>query len=432
MWKASTMDGSRRNGCWALVALASALPGCKPSPDEAVDTGTLSRKLADLIATCASATGKVEVMRAGHAFWEPLEAGATFRSGDWVRTGALATARIEFLGGGRIELDESSVVLVEQPAATDAGVPAGTVVALASGGLRGVVPAQSEEELAPLAVRTQDGTLVAVRSEQAGQPTEFRVTRTEQGPEIAVTRGRLVLASGKRRRTLEPGRALELALGVDAPTRELPDFPPSLEPGVDARFQWAQGLRVQLAWGPVEKAGRYQVQVAKDLGFAQLVVSNVVAESSFTFTPSEPGMFVWRVASRDAAGHQGEYGFARRVYVDPEQEGPRQLLVAPSDGHEVPAGAPGGIVFAWQSTGGRPGYRLVIARDAELRDVIFTQLGTAQQVKVNRLAPGEYYWGAYVDEEPLVPLFQKPRRLVVLKPRKARLEAPTAIDQWGN
>ncbi|MFP2926355.1 hypothetical protein ACLESO_14270 [Pyxidicoccus sp. 3LG] len=394
----------------------------------------MSRKLADIIATCAAASGKVEVMRAGQAFWEPLTPGATFRSGDWVRTGPLATARIEFLGGGRIELDESSVVLVEQPLATEPGAPVSTVVAVESGGLRGYVPApaSSDEELLapPLMVRTQDGTVVAVTSEEKGKPAEFRVTRTEHGSEISATQGKLALRTEKRRRTLEPGRALELSQDVDAPAHELPDFPPSLEPGVDARFQWAKGLRVQLAWGSLEKAGRYRVQVAKDLGFEQLVASSTVAETSFAFAPLEPGMYVWRVATRDTAGRQGEYGFARRIYVD--EEGPREFLVAPRDGQEVLAGAPGGIVFAWQSTGGRPSYRLVIARDAALTDAVFTQLGGAQQVKVNRLAPGEYYWGAYVDTEPPVPLFQQSRRLVVLKPRKARLEAPTAIDQWGN
>ncbi|QSQ18858.1 hypothetical protein JY651_26230 [Pyxidicoccus parkwayensis] len=410
--------------------LACALFGCSRAPDEAATNGNLTQKLADLIATCASATGKVEVMRAGHAYWEPLEAGATFRSGDWVRTGPLATARIEFLGGGRIELDERSVVLVEQPAASDAGVAAGALVAIESGGLRGVVPATRESEPAAIVVRTQEGALVALRSEEKGQPAEFRFMRTEQGPEIAVTRGRLALTSGKRSRTLESGRALELAKGVDAPAYALPDFPPSLEPGVDARFQWAEGLRIQLAWGPMNEVHHYRVQVARDLGFTQLVASSVVAEPSLSFTPSEPGMFTWRVASRDDAGHLGEYGFARRIYVD--KEGPEQFLVAPSDGHEAIAGDPAGIVFAWQSMGGRPSYRLVIARDAKLSDVVFTQLGTAQQMKVSRLAVGEYYWGAYVDTEPPVPLFQKPRKLVVLKPRKARLQAPRAIDRWGN
>ncbi|MCP3143548.1 hypothetical protein [Pyxidicoccus xibeiensis] len=100
---------------WALVALASGLSACGRNREAPVDTAGLTRKLADIIATCATASGRVEVLRGGQSFWEPLAPGATFRSGDWVRTGAQASARIEFLGGGRLELEEDSVVLVERP-----------------------------------------------------------------------------------------------------------------------------------------------------------------------------------------------------------------------------------------------------------------------------------------------------------------------------
>lgn len=413
------------------LALAFGLTGCKRPASEAEDSGKVAQQLASIVATCAAVNGQVEVMRAGQSFWEAIEPGATFRAGDWVRTGPLASARIEFLGGGRIELDERSVVLVEQPPETDAGPGASAMVSLESGSARGFLPATENPERPALVVRTRDGKRVELASAEKGKPAEFRLTRTSRGADLAVAQGRLTVASGKQRRALAEGTGLDLAQGLGAPAYTLLDFPPSLEPGVDARFSWTPELQIPLGWGNVEGASQYQVQVARDLGFERLVVSTTAKQGPYAFLPTEPGMFVWRVASRDAAGRLSEYGFARRVYVDADEA--RELLIAPRDGQEVSVAEPGGIVFAWQSAGSLRRYRLVVARDVGLHDAVHTQRSDTQQVKLTRLTPGEYYWGAYADTEPPVPLFQKPWRLVVLKtpPKRARLRAPSAVDQWG-
>ncbi|MBU8897833.1 hypothetical protein KRR26_19635 [Corallococcus sp. M34] len=406
--------------------------GCTNAPASAQDTEQVARRLSSIVATCAASTGQVEVLRAGQSFWERIEEGATFRPGDWVRTGALASARIEFLEGGRIELEEQSVALVERAPEGDAGAHPSPLVALESGSARGFLPASANGDVHALLVRTSDGAIVAVSPGEAGQPAEFRLSRTPRGAVLSVARGRLTLVSGQRQQALLEGHGVELGRGLVAPVFPLPVFPTSLEPGIDARFTWAAGLRVALAWSEVVGADHYRVQIARDLGFEQLVVSTPSARAPFTFTPDGPGTYVWRVATADADGRQSEYGFARRIYVDAEVN--RDLLVTPSDGHERPFSATRGIVFAWQTTGGRQRFRFVVARDPALQQVVRVQRTGMQQLSLMRLRPGTYYWGAYVDSTPAEPLFQKARKLVVLPPvaKKARLKTPRVVDTWGH
>jgi hypothetical protein len=405
----------RRPGArgFAGLALVLTVAACSRMPDDEDVTGTVSEDLAAIVATCAEARGPVGTMRTMNAYWEPFEAGATFRSGDWVRTGAGASTRIELRGGGRIELEEHTVVMVERPRPPEGG---GAMVELESGTARGVLTG-GESGGGPLVLRGDHGRQVALTVPGTGESAEFRVTRTARGMRLRVSRGRLVLSEGTQRRTLDAGAWLDVTRGLEDVEPDGPPFPASVSPGVDARIRWSPGLGIPLNWGALEGARGYQVQVARDLGFSRRIVDTRVDGLGFLFVPPEPGTYVWRVAALDARGLPGESGFARRIFVDRKQS--RALLVAPRDGYQVPWDAMDAeeLVFAWQSTGGEPRYRLVVARDPELRHPVLVREGSPQQVALPGLAPGEYYWGVYVAEEPALPLFQRARKLVVPGPR---------------
>ncbi|NBD13445.1 hypothetical protein GTY96_31245 [Corallococcus sp. c25j21] len=405
----ATLQASRRpRGAFMGLVLLLIVAGCTRTSEGEGVSEAASRELAAIVATCAAAQGPVDTMRTTSAYWEPFEAGATFRAGDWVRTGPGAFVRIELRGGGRIELEELTVVVVERPAPEEGSGP---VVTLESGSTRGVL-AEDAPRNGPLVLRGDDGRQVTLTAGAHTGPTEFRVTRTPRGMRLSVSRGRLVLSEGGNRRTLDAGGWLDVSRGLEDSEPDGPPFPASLSPGVDARIAWSPELRIPLTWKALDGAKGYQVQVARDLGFTRRVIDMRVEAPGFMFIPPEPGMFAWRVAAVDASGQPGESGFARRIFVDRKR--PRAMLVAPRDGYETPdATAAEEIVFAWQSTGGAPRYRLVVARDRELRHPVLVREGSPQQVVLPGLAPGEYYWGVYVAEDPPVPLFQKARKLVV-------------------
>jgi hypothetical protein len=360
----------------ALLVLAAALGGCRrEAPAPTPGTEQVASSLAAIVATCAVAVGDVEVRRAGKEGWSPVTTGAVLRDGDAIRTGPGAFARVAFVSGNGIELEEESSALVD--VARAAGLAAG-------GG----------------------------------------------GTEIAVTGGEARVEAGAGRVSLGAGRAVDVgAAGVGAPV-ELIDFPPSLRPGVDARFPLSPDLRVALAWQPLAAASGYRVQIARDLSFREVVLARNVSEQGLAFAPTGPGMYAWRVAARDAGGRQGEYGFARRVYVD--QAPPRDLLLAPAPDAVVRGGASAAVRFAWSGERRARAYRLVIASAPELTErAVRAEATSAASLAVRGLAPGEYWWGVYEDDERRDPLFVAPRRLVVLRAKPAEVKVPRAVNEWG-
>jgi hypothetical protein len=420
----------------ALVALAACK---KPPPAPAADAGAAdaARSLAAIVASCAAVEGDVQVRRAGQGEWQLVATGAVFRAGDVVRTGAASFARIEFLSGGGLELEADAEVVVDlapraDPAAAGAPAPpAESRVSVERGVVRGIVPAAAGA--APIVLRTAEGTDVRLAAAAPGdKPVTVRLTRGTRGTEVAVTSGevRLVGASGETR--LRRGQASDVAAAGAGEVVELLDFPRSLEPGIDARFRYQGQLAIRLAWSQVGGAARYRVQIARDLAFQAVEQAFDVEAAATTFVPRAEGVYAWRVASRDAAGRLGEYGFARRVYLEKEQ--PQDLLVGPPDGQVVKySERPPPIEFTWQSAANAAAYRLVVASGPDLwADKVMELETSGQRLEVTALEQGTYHWGVYVkDLRAPAPIFVRARQLVVQKVPKPKVKVPKSISDWG-
>jgi hypothetical protein len=425
------------------LALAAALlacrekPGPAPAPATEAGAGDAARALAGIVASCANAVGEVQVRRAGQSDWEPVATGSVFRAGDVVRTGPGAFARVEFLAGGGVEVEENaSVVIDTAPVQAGAGAPAGTAesrISVESGVVRGFLPAAAEGDV-PLGIviKTSEGEETRIAARPGEKQVSFRLTRGKAGTEVAVTKGQARVVARGGEKVLRSGQAVEVAAAGLGEVTELLDFPASVEPGIDARFLWKKDREIRLGWKPVEGASGYRVQIARDLAFQGLEQSEDVAGTEASFSPREKGTYAWRVASRDASGRYGEYGFARRIYC--EEEPPRDLLVGPTDGAVVKyAETPPPIAFTWQSAGGAASYRLVVARGRDLGAEPEVSRSTPEQrLEIEGLAAGEYVWGVYVDDRRTPePIFVRPRVLVVQKVARPKVKVPKAISEWG-
>lgn len=419
----------------SLIALGGAtLAGCD---DEVPVPSADTRPRGPTVARAAITIGEVEVRRASSEQWLALTAGTELERGDLIRTGKGSFVSVKFKTGGGFELEENGLMIIrvaEVPGAADANAPATqqTVVALQSGVARGVF-AEDEALLAPLVIEEDDGTRVSLAPSSNREATSIRLSKTARGTEVAVSQGTAVLTTGGKRISLSRGQAADVRkAGGLSEVVELLDYPPSVAPGIDARFQFAAGLSIPVSWKPVSGAAGYRLQVAKDLGF-QTIVTNVDLEATETqFRPIEAGTYAWRVAARDAQGRVGEFGFARRIFA--ERDAPVDLLVAPEDGasYAYDAQTPPPVLFAWQSAANATQYRLVIAKTADLLDGPVVDRALAEQrAEVATLEPGEYWWGVYLAGGQAVPVFTSPRKLVVVKSSKATFQTPKSISTWG-
>jgi hypothetical protein len=240
--------------------------------------------------------------------------GGTFRDGDWIRTSASGTARIRFVSGGHLDLDEKTTLFVESDT-VKRGV-AGVHVAIQSGGASGVLDGSKD---APIKLRTREGEVRIAGTEG----TEFRLKPTTDGAvDVAVSKGELVVRTGTGERRIAPPKADPIVPKpvvprpyVPRPKKDAIAFPASTAPRIDARFKCLAKLDIALAWQPVTGATQYRVIIARDLSFRSVVSSKEVKTPGFTFRPPGPGTYVWRVAARDVRGY-GEFGFARRIFCD--------------------------------------------------------------------------------------------------------------------
>jgi hypothetical protein len=288
-------------------------------------------------------------------------------------------------------------------------------------------------DAAPIVLRTGEGKDVRLAAAAPGEkPVTVRLTRGVRGTEVAVTSGQVRVVGTGGATTLRSGQAADVKADGTGDVVELLGFPASVEPGIDARFRWEPQLAIRIAWRAVEGATGYRVQIARDLAFQSVEQAFEADGTQTTFVPRAEGLYAWRVASRDAAGRLGEYGFARRIYLEKEQ--PRDLLVGPADGHTVKfAEQLPPVEFTWQSSANATAYRLVIARGPDLLAQKVMELETSgQRLEVVALEAGTYYWGVYVkDPRGPQPIFVRPRQLVMQKVAKPKVKVPRSISEWG-
>ncbi|MGI5860879.1 MAG: hypothetical protein ACOX6T_02355 [Myxococcales bacterium] len=403
--------------CAALSAMA--LAGCLKK--EAGAPAPMLELPEGLVASCAWASGVVEVRRPGSAYWEPVGIGALFRQGDWLRTGELSQARIELFSGGGLDLEPGTVLVVGLAPRGDGAQPE-PMLTVEAGAVRSVLAARDERDGA-FSIETREGTRVRIAAVPGAQAPAVRVSREGEGTAIAVTEGSASLQpEGARARTLVTGQLIELVAGAVKESAALIDFPKSLSPGIDAKLRVAPGEPVHLRWAAAAGARGYRVQVARDLSFRQLVYDEQVESISLAIR-CEGTELAWRVAARDGKGRTGEYGFARRLFC-----GRKDLLVSPADGASVKGAR---VSFSWREppAGGR--FELVVAGSRDLEaSALVRRWSQRASARVDGLRPGVYFWGVFLESGE--PLFAEPRRLVVERSSAGpRIRSPSEISSWG-
>jgi hypothetical protein len=275
----------------------------QPPAPELPPAAPIEKALAAIVATAAETAGDVEVRRKGDAHWGPVQVGSTFRAGDWIRTKHGGYVRVRVLGGGEISLDPESTMIVEssdvRPAEPGAEPEAGaTVVTIQKGTARAVVSEDTGEAARPMLVRNPDGSEAGLVRRGEGA-VEFRLTPGEDGTEVAVTSGELAVVTPEGESGVVAGHAADVAGGRVRKVVRMLGFPVSKSPGIDARYQFEEGMAIRVSWKKVRKAAAYRVQIGTDLSFRELVHSDVTDDRSYSFSPPGAGAFAWRVAARD-------------------------------------------------------------------------------------------------------------------------------------
>lgn len=153
-----------------------------------------------------------------------------------------------------------------------------------------------------------------------------------------------------------------------------------------------QPTTLTLSWSAVDGATGYDLQVATDMNFSDLVVDAAVdATAQDVQGLSEGTTYYWRVRARNADGagpFSATQQFSTESGVQAPGAAPRDLV--PEDGV---ADQPTTLTFSWGAVDGATGYDLQVATDAGFGRlaVEVSVAGTSQEVQ-DLAEDTAYYW----------------------------------------
>lgn len=306
------------------------------------------------------------------------------RSGDELlpgyrlRTGAKASALLEFEDGSRVMLRQASELRLTR--AEQRMLDGGRLVEieLLRGGLENIIvpsrrPTNRFEIRSPSAV-------AAVRG------TGFRVYATDDSTWTEVLEGAVEVSN-------MAGAALAGAgFGTVARRGQVPDPPRPLLPATDVSALPQRLERLPIDWPlpAVPGATAYRTQIAPDARFESIVSDEATERPRARAVDVPDGHYVLRVRAIDAQGLEGLTGErAIEVYARPEPP----LLIEPEPGSQTTSSRP---LFRWTQANTSWNYRLEVYPAGG--DTSTTPLHTQAVVAAGQtelgidLAPGEYRW----------------------------------------
>lgn len=373
----------------ALVCLSAAL---RPTQARTDSERTV-------VARIERATGALQVRPAETLGWQQAARGDGVHEADAVYVPPGAEARVVFLDGTVLELDERTLVVID-PRRDD-----GRSVTLEKGAVAGLASA------VPLTLSTKQGATTLTPRSAA------RVDLLDGGLDVSVTTGTArVAAKGKTSDVVATARARvmdELVL--------LPSWPVTLS-APEAQFRSLYKGRpapLTLSWSTTPKGAR--LQLARDRLFAFLDSDVAVTDASWQLESPKPGVTWWRLV--DASG--APVSEARR-FSFVEDLAPANRL--PRMGHVVLAPPSSLIEFAWTPLPGVTKYLLEVSASQGFEPLAIHELASGTQVKLtSSLGEGNWYWRVRAADDALGEcLPSEASRFRVI--HKAILDAPELLN----
>ena len=322
--------------------------------------------------------------------------------------------RVQLAAGAqfdRIVLD----VLSKAPKVTFPVLPDGRYVMRARGidglGLEGRnaehVIAWAVRPEAPAAVQPQEADILATAkptfrwiSPSVGDNVRYRlqIAQDRAFSQITVDRADLRDSSITLTQGLSAGVHYWRVAAVHADQGAGPFSPPrsfriaAPSPAVEPATLTPAHIGVRWTGGAAEQ--RYRVQLARDVGFQQLIQDTVVRVSTLELPRPVPGRYYLRVLAVEPDGYESS-AQAQRIDLHPSPSPPQPLSPA---GESVIADER--LDFRWQPGDATGRYRFQLARErgfaAPLVDITLEQTRVALE---RSLEPGVYFWRVAADSE---------------------------------
>lgn len=286
------------------------------------------------IAKLASTYSRVKHRKRDKVQWDAASTGMPLADGDKIRTEQSSQAKVKFITGSELVVEENSLVTIHAARSNSGGTGEVADVEIEDGRVRATLSRAPDGTDRTLKIHSANGgvTEVSTRGTKDGFAEVSMVMRPDRSSRIVVNRGEAKVSGMGETITLDAGQSATsdgTAAAVKAATTALPVALPS-GPEADAEIattSTASMPTIQLAWNSVPGASRYAVEVASDAAFERLAsVSEVPGSaSSYSFVPAAPGEYHWRILTLDSnrvAGAASAERSFRVVHVAPPSPTP--------------------------------------------------------------------------------------------------------------
>lgn len=330
--------------------------------------------------------------------WAPLQTKTYVFEGDSIFTGEDSEATIELVGGGQLQVDPRSLIVVKR----DGG---GYRLDLKYGSLTGKVNAEQ-----PL-VLLQNGQLQELSSNDA----VIHIERTSPEKET-----RVKVMSGEAKVINKAGQKKERKVSSSAPSasakspsseklikkNEVIEFRPATEPVVKTAtveliapengksFWLPPGRQVKFEWkitgGSATTSQLFEV--ASDPTFTKILVQSETKGSSHAveFERLPHGSVYWRVKPSDKNSTASSARFSLFADLPPQPVSPEDLQTFNFNEKSGETGKQ--IMLTWQDTNGSSEFEFELARDEKFDRIV--QIGKVKSTneRTQALTKGEYFW----------------------------------------
>ena len=279
----------------------------------AIESQTISRTAlsggADLEydAQFLTVEGNVQYQKGAAGEWKDADARTGLSNGDWVKTGARASAELIFSNGSIFTVGPSALLEIYSSMSPGSATKTNTVQMRV-----GTVEVATADDAS--AVRTP-GTQVMVESEST---THVGVDEKSQATSVVSTRGGASVASktgGPSVRLASGDKVSATPEGALSPVKKLAMPPALLSPGDNQVFQLTPDLRVDLVWDEQAGGRGYVLQVSRSRLFATQEINSRRTKPTASAKVTSEGSFYWRVAAIGPDGDAGPFSAFRRFRV---------------------------------------------------------------------------------------------------------------------
>jgi hypothetical protein len=279
----------------------------------------------------------------GRLAWEPLRAGARVHAEDAVYAAADSQAVLRLDDGSRIELEESSLLVVRRQDGGPDGERPALALELVRGGARGISGGEA------LRVKAGEARVELARG------GEVRIRRRETGASVEVAHGEAVLApvqgervtvrGGQRGETAGQGASVTaLALRLTAP-----------EDGALVAFDTSRPS-LGFSWVAPSPEAACAFELAGTADFHPPLARHEVLGGRHEQPPLAPGIYHWRVRCADRVSE--ERTFVVRAHSAP-------LTLAPREGAMVDLSQGQPLALSWSELPDTRGYRVEVAPEGD-------------------------------------------------------------------